>query len=82
MFEVSQSFWSYQTLYRIFYRIMNDISALKNLISNCSCDKKVHVLKKCVSKMEKSFQRSEKEYLKQIEHLRQELDLKENTLQV
>lgn len=32
--------------------------------------------------MEKGFQRSEKEYLKQIEHLRQELDLKENTLQV
>lgn len=64
------------------YRIMNEISTLKNQVSNCTCDKKVHVLKKCVSKMEKLFQHSEKEYVKQIEQLRQELELKENALQV
>ncbi|XP_050308847.1 centrosomal protein of 112 kDa-like [Anthonomus grandis grandis] len=63
-------------------RIMNDISSLKTQISNCSCEKKVHVLKKCVSKMDKLFQKTEKDYIKQIEQLKQELELKEGSLQV
>lgn len=64
------------------HRIMNELSTIKNQVSSCSCDKKIHVLKKCVSKMDKVFQRTEKEYLKQIEQLRQELELKDNALQV
>uniref|UniRef100_A0AAR5QEG8 DUF4485 domain-containing protein n=1 Tax=Dendroctonus ponderosae TaxID=77166 RepID=A0AAR5QEG8_DENPD len=63
-------------------RIMNELSTIKNQVSSCSCDKKIHVLKKCVSKMDKVFQRTEKEYLKQIEQLRQELELKDSALQV
>ncbi|KAH1016787.1 hypothetical protein HUJ04_007957 [Dendroctonus ponderosae] len=61
---------------------MNELSTIKNQVSSCSCDKKIHVLKKCVSKMDKVFQRTEKEYLKQIEQLRQELELKDSALQV
>lgn len=55
---------------------------MHNEVSACNCEKKVHLLKKCVSKMDKLFHRSEKEYMKQIEKLRQELDIKETTLQV
>ncbi|CAG9773601.1 unnamed protein product [Ceutorhynchus assimilis] len=63
-------------------RIMNDISSLKDQVSNCSCDKKVNVLKKCVSKIDRLFQKSEQEYVKQIQQLKQELELKESSLQV
>lgn len=43
---------------------------------------KILTLKKCISKMDKLFHKSEKEYLKQIEKLRLDLDKKDKVAQV
>lgn len=70
----------------LFIRMSNEIAALRiqieNAFSNHNSDEKIVVLQKCVSKMDKLFQRSEKEYQKQIDKLKQELDLKDKVMQV
>ncbi|XP_023309729.1 uncharacterized protein LOC111691336 [Anoplophora glabripennis] len=67
-------------------RMSKEISALRiqieNAFSNHNNDDKIIVLQKCVSKMDKLFQRSEKEYQKQIDKLKQELDLKDKVMQI
>ncbi|XP_060521949.1 coiled-coil domain-containing protein 18-like [Cylas formicarius] len=59
----------------------DEISALRSHISRCSCNQKMALLRKCVSKMDKLFQRSQKESAKQIEKLQMELEKKNHTLQ-
>lgn len=70
----------------IFFRISNEIAALRiqieNAFSSHNSGEKIVVLQKCVSKMDKLFHRSEKEYQKHIDKLRQELDLKDKVMQV
>ncbi|XP_074039750.1 uncharacterized protein [Leptinotarsa decemlineata] len=67
-------------------RMSNEIVALRQQIeatfSNTAPEDKVYVLQKCVSKMDKLFHKSEKEYLKQIEKLKQELELKDKVTQI
>ncbi|CAH2002560.1 unnamed protein product [Acanthoscelides obtectus] len=43
---------------------------------------RVIVLQKCVSKMDKLFHKSEKEYMKQISKLKQELEIKDRVAQI
>nr|CAH7733582.1 unnamed protein product [Callosobruchus chinensis] len=45
-------------------------------------EERVIVLQKCVSKMDKLFHKSEKEYTKQISKLKQELEIKEKVAQI
>lgn len=49
---------------------------------NNNSNEKVINLQRCVSKMDKLFHKSEKEYLKQIDKLKQELIKKEKVAQV
>ncbi|CAH1154398.1 unnamed protein product [Phaedon cochleariae] len=76
-------------------RMSNEIAALRKQIENsmpCNNnhnhnhnnvpEEKVFVLKKCVSKMDKLFHKSEKDYMKQIEKLKQELELKDKVAQI
>ncbi|XP_030750483.1 coiled-coil domain-containing protein 186-like isoform X2 [Sitophilus oryzae] len=63
-------------------QISNEISSLQNHLTSCECDKKLGLLKKCVSKMDKTFKRSEREYLRQIEKLKEDLNSKEISLQI
>lgn len=49
---------------------------------NNNSDEKIYNLQRCVSKMDKLFHKSEKEYLKQIEKLKQEIVKKDKLTQV
>lgn len=49
---------------------------------NNNSDEKVIDLQRCISKMDKLFHKSEKEYLKLIEKLKQELIKQEKVAQV
>lgn len=45
-------------------------------------DEKILTLQRCVSKMDKLFHKSEKEYLRQVEKLKHELEKKDRLTQV
>lgn len=50
--------------------------------NNNNADEKIFTLQKCVSKMDKLFHKSEREYLKQIEKLKQDLEKRDKITQV
>lgn len=58
----------------------NQIELFTN--KNATSDEKIQTLQKCVTKMDKLFHKSEKEYLKQLDKLRQELEKKEKIAKV
>ncbi|KAJ8949072.1 hypothetical protein NQ318_016974 [Aromia moschata] len=63
----------------------NEIAALRHQIENSMSntnEEKIVVLQKCVSKMDKLFQKSEKEYQKQLEKMKQEIELKDKVMQI
>lgn len=49
---------------------------------NYNSEERIYTLQRCVSKMEKLFNKSEKEYLKKIEKLKEEIDKKDRVAQV
>ncbi|VEN35729.1 unnamed protein product, partial [Callosobruchus maculatus] len=66
-------------------RISNEIKSLRTQLESSmsnNSEERVIVLQKCVSKMDKLFHKSEKEYMKQISKLKQELEIKEKVAQV
>ncbi|XP_057659799.1 uncharacterized protein LOC130896049 [Diorhabda carinulata] len=58
-------------------RMSNEIAALRKRVETSNFDEKILTLRKCVSKMDKLYEKSEKEYLKRIEKLKKELSLKD-----
>uniref|UniRef100_A0A6P7GU61 Uncharacterized protein LOC114342326 n=1 Tax=Diabrotica virgifera virgifera TaxID=50390 RepID=A0A6P7GU61_DIAVI len=61
-------------------RMSNEITALKTQVEstfNHKPEDKIILLQKCISKMNKFYQKSEKEYLKQIEKLKQDIEFKD-----
>lgn len=70
-----------------YYRISDEIKALRDQMEtfcgkNNNSEEKIFNLQRCVSKMDKLFHKSEKEYLKQIEKLKQDLAKQEKVAQV
>lgn len=69
-------------------RMQNEVKTIKEQVTKENLDvseahsEKITFLQKCILKMEKLYQKSEKDYLKQIAKLRYELDLKEKTIQI
>nr|CAH7733581.1 unnamed protein product [Callosobruchus chinensis] len=66
-------------------RISNEIKSLRTQLESSmsnNTEERVIVLQKCVSKMDKLFHKSEKEYTKQISKLKQELEIKEKVAQI
>lgn len=66
-------------------KMTDEIFNLRKEVEQCIVtrgDDKINVLKKCISKMDKLFHKSEREYLKQIEKLKQDLELKEKVQQI
>ncbi|CAH2002558.1 unnamed protein product [Acanthoscelides obtectus] len=65
--------------------ISNEIKSLRTQLESSMCNnngERVIVLQKCVSKMDKLFHKSEKEYMKQISKLKQELEIKDRVAQI
>ncbi|KAG5890578.1 hypothetical protein JTB14_012706 [Gonioctena quinquepunctata] len=67
-------------------RMLDEIVSLREQIevslSSAVPEEKMCVLHKCVSKMDKLFLKSEKEYMKRIEKLKQELALRDKVTQI
>lgn len=68
-------------------RLANEINVLRNQIdeasnSNSQNDERIIFLQKCIAKMDRLFQKSEREYCKQIEKLKQELENREKAIQI
>ncbi|XP_044759275.1 centrosomal protein of 112 kDa-like [Coccinella septempunctata] len=68
-------------------RLVTEITVLRSQIeeassTNTSNDERILFLQKCITKMDRLFQKSEREYCRQIEKLKQELDNREKAIQI